>query len=122
MNVGARTRMRQRSGAYFSFATGKPGRRPRSVFLSWVVLLGLILPALAGAQPNMASIHFDEQTRVFRIDAAAMSYVIGINENKQVQTLYWGKRLSAGDTFAAPHSDPSLSSFDSSMNTTRMVY
>jgi len=122
MNVGARTRMRQRSGDYFSFAVGKPGRGLRSVFLSWVVLLGLILPALAGAQPNMASIHFDDQTRVFRIDAADMSYVLGINEKKQVQTLYWGKRLSAGDTFAAPHSDPSLSSFDSSINTTRLDF
>jgi alpha-galactosidase len=114
--------MRQRSGDCFSFAVGKPGRGLRSVFLSWVVLLGLILPALAGAQPNMASVHFDDQTRVFRIDAADMSYVLGINENKQVQTLYWGKRLSAGDTFAAPHSDPALSSFDSSINTTRLDF
>jgi alpha-galactosidase len=122
MNVGARTRMRQRSGDYFSFAVGTPERGLRSVFLSWVVLLGLILPALAGAQPNMASIHFDDQTRVFRIDAADMSYVLGINENKQVQTLYWGKRLSAGDTFATPHSDPGLSSFDSSINTTRLDF
>jgi alpha-galactosidase len=114
--------MRQQSGDCFSFAVGKPGRGLRSVFLSWVVLLGLILPALAGAQPNMASVHFDDQTRVFRIDAADMSYVLGINENKQVQTLYWGKRLSAGDTFAAPHSDPALSSFDSSINTTRLDF
>ena len=122
MNVGARTRARQRSGDCFSFATGKPGRRPRSAFLSWVVLLGLILPGLAGAQPNKASIHFDDQTRVFRIDAADMSYILGINENKQVQTLYWGKRLSAADAFAAPHSDPVLSSFDSSINTTRLDF
>jgi alpha-galactosidase len=114
--------MRQRSGDYFSFAVGKPGRGLRSVFLSLVVLLRLILPALAGAQPKMASIHFDDQTRVFRIDAADMSYVLGINENKEVQSLYWGKRLSAGDTFAAPHSDPALSSFDSSMNTTRLDF
>src|ERR1700678_4266767 len=106
MNVGARTQMRHGSSDYFSFPAAKPGSRPRFVFLSWVVLIGLILPALSGAQPNMASIHFDDKTRVFRIDAADMSYVLGINENKQVQTLYWGKRLSAGDTFAAPHSDP----------------
>jgi alpha-galactosidase len=122
MNVGDTTRMRQGSGDYFSFPAGKPGRGSRFVFLSWVVLIGLTLPALAGAQPNMASIHFDDQTRVFRIDAADMSYALGINENKQVQTLYWGKRLSAGDTFAAPHSDPGLSAFDSSINTTRLDY
>jgi alpha-galactosidase len=114
--------MRQGSGDYFSFPAGKPGRGSRFVFLSWVVLIGLTLPALAGAQPNTASIHFDDQTRVFRIDAADMSYVLGINENKQVQTLYWGKRLSAGDTFAAPHSNPGLSAFDSSINTTRLDY
>src|SRR5260370_1952297 len=122
MNVGARTRMRQRSGDYFSFAVGKPGRGPRSMFLSWVVLLGLILPALAGAQPNRTSIRFDDQTRVFRIDAADMSYVLGINENKQVQTLHWGKRLNAGDTFAAPHSHPGFSSFDSAIITTRLAF
>src|ERR1700678_3654505 len=51
-----------------------------------------------------------------------MSYVLGINENKQVQTWYWCKRLSAGDTFAAPHSNPGLSAFDSSINTTRLDY
>jgi alpha-galactosidase len=114
--------MRQGSGDYFSFPDGKPGRGSRFVFLSWVVLMGLILPALAGAQPHMASIHFDDQTRVFRIDAADVSYVLGINEKQQVQTLYWGRRLSAGDTFAAPHSDPGISSFDPSINTTRLDY
>ena len=71
---------------------------------------------------NTASIHFDSQAQVFRIDAADMSYVLGINEKKQIQTLYWGKRLSAADTFAGPRSDPGVSAFDSSINTTQQEY
>jgi alpha-galactosidase len=118
MNVGARTRMRRGNGDSIVFTAEKSGGSPRFAFLSLFVLIGLILPAPADAQANAASIHFDAQTRVFRIDAADMSYVLGINENKQVQSLYWGKRLGAGDTFAAPHSDPGVAAFDASINTT----
>jgi alpha-galactosidase len=87
-----------------------------------MVLIGLLAPGLGLAQSNESSIRFDKETHVFRIDAAAMSYVLGINEKKQVQTLYWGKRLSMADTFAAPHSDPGSSSFDPSINTTRQEF
>ncbi len=94
----------------------------RLTALVWMVLIGLLAPGLGLAQSNESSIRFDKETHVFRIDAAAMSYVLGINEKKQVQTLYWGKRLSMADTFAAPHSDPGSSSFDPSINTTRQEF
>jgi alpha-galactosidase len=90
--------------------------------LLYIVLIGSAAPVSAMGQANAASIVFDKQTQVFRIDAADMSYVLGINEKKQVQTLYWGKRLSAADTFAAPHSDPGLSAFDASINTTQQEF
>jgi len=47
-----------------------------------------------------------------------MSYVLGTNEKKQVQTLYWGKRLSNADSFAAAHAAPGPSSFDLPTTTT----
>ena len=84
-------------------------------------LAGSLLPAFAKAQ-DVASVRFDAATRVFRIDAAETSYVIGINEKQQLQTLYWGKRLSESDTFASPHSDPGPSSFDPSINTTQQEF
>jgi alpha-galactosidase len=34
---------------------------------------------------------------MFRIDAADISYALGVNEKGELQTLYWGKRLRPGD-------------------------
>jgi alpha-galactosidase len=77
----------------------------------------LLLCAGLYAQQPGTSIRFDEASKVFHIDAADMSYVLGINENQEVQALYWGKRLQAGDTFAAAKSHPGRS-FDLSNTVT----
>jgi alpha-galactosidase len=122
MNVYADTLIRHKRGKTASFfAPKKAASGTRFMFL-WPTLIVLALSSLAGAQSTTPSIHFDSQTHVFRIDAADMSYLLGINEKKQVQTLYWGKRLSTVDSFASPRSDPGLSAFDSSINTTQQEY
>jgi alpha-galactosidase len=90
--------------------------------MSTTTLFSLIILSPTWAQSPKASIHFDKQTRVFRIDAADVSYVIGINEQEQVQTLYWGKRLNPADTFAAAISDPGASSFDPPIDITRQEF
>jgi alpha-galactosidase len=81
-----------------------------------------IVPGCIRAQAAADSISFNQQTQVFRIDAADVSYVFGINEKKQVQTLYWGKRLYAADTFPAPISNHGSSSFDPPIDTTRQEF
>jgi alpha-galactosidase len=96
------------------------GSSLRFSVLLWLALMDFVVPGLAGAQSKDASIRFDKEAQVFRIDAADMSYMLGINEKKQVQTLYWGERLSGADTFA--HSDPGSSSFDASTNTTQQEF
>jgi alpha-galactosidase len=82
----------------------------------------MAVPAHVRAQSSEASIRYNKETQVFCIDAADTSYILGINEKGQVQTLYWGKRLATADAFAAPHSDPGSSSFDSSTNTTQQEF
>jgi alpha-galactosidase len=94
----------------------------RSAMVLYIVLIGSVVSLSALGQANAASIHFDNQTRVFRIDAGDMSYVFGINEKKQMQALYWGKRLGAADTFAAPHSGHDLAGFDTSINVTQQEF
>jgi alpha-galactosidase len=94
----------------------------RRFVLLWMALVGLIVPGLTGAQSNNALIRFDSQTQVFRIDAGDTSYVFGINEKKQLQTVYWGKRLEVADSFAAPHSNPGLSGHDTPINITQQEF
>jgi alpha-galactosidase len=106
------------SGLGHVIGYGPLGTSKRLAMLLYIALICSVASLSALGQANVASIAFNSQTRVFRIDAAEMSYVLGINEKKQVQTLYWGKRLSAADTFAAPHSDPDLAGFDTSINMT----
>ena len=122
MNAWTRTIAGQLSGKGSFFKAAIP--RPALWFsvLSSMVLVGSIFAPFAGGQSNTASIHFDSQAQVFRIDAADMSYVFGINEKKQLQALYWGKRLGIADAFAAPHSDPGVAAFDMSINTTQQEF
>jgi alpha-galactosidase len=99
--------------------------RTRTAYVSLLCIVFICLSAvLTNAQPDArpATIHYDAQTRVFRFDAADVTYILGINERKQVQTLYWGQRLPVTDVFAAAHSDPGGSGFEASINTTQQEY
>ena len=80
-------------------------------------LTGFITP-VAHAAPAPASIRYDAATRVFRIDAAGTTYVLGINEHQQLQSLYWGPRLGASDSFPAAKAMPEAASFDPPVTTT----
>jgi alpha-galactosidase len=99
------------------------GRRRGVLF--FVSLIALWLSGLAShapAQTAAAKIDFDSQTCVYRIDAADVSYVFGINEQEQLQTLYWGRRLAADDQLPASHAAKSSSSFDPSSNATAQEF
>jgi alpha-galactosidase len=83
------------------------------------VLIFLFPWAYASALgPATAHIGFDASTHSFRIDAADTTYILGINEHQQVQTLYWGKRLPDSDRCPAAKAAPEFASFDPSIDTT----
>src|ERR1039457_3678265 len=73
----------------------------------------------AAGRPENVHVTYDASSRVFRMDAADVTYVLGVNEVEEVQTLYWGKRLSTGDVFPAAHSPRGTSSFDSPITVTQ---
>jgi len=54
------------------------------------------------AQTDPPSIQYEATSREFRIEAADTSYIFGINDDRQLQTLYWGKRLGTADHLARP--------------------
>src|SRR5580692_9110064 len=72
------------------------------------------------AQPS--SVSFDPITRTFRLDGGSITYVFGVNPRGELQQLYWGGRLAAGDSFAKPTPVPAWASFDSSYNNTPQEY
>lgn len=91
----------------------------RSIAVAACGLALLLLPGLAAAQSTEAApVRYDAQTRTFRIDAGAVSYIFGVNEKGELQSLYWGARLSPSDSFPPAHSAPAMASFEPSINTT----
>lgn len=60
--------------------------------------------------------------RVFRLDGGDVTYVAGVNDAGQLQTVYWGKRLPAAQEFAPPKPGQGSSSFDMPSNTTSQEF
>ena len=104
-----------------------PAIRPaflQGVRAAFVFVVGacMLLPASlvhsqsAGTQPEQ--IRYDETAHIFRIDAASVSYVLGVNEKGELQTIYWGKRLQPADPISSARADGGTSAFDLSVNAT----
>lgn len=87
-----------------------------------MVLVVAMMAGMAKAESNNAKVSYDATARVFRLDADRVSYVFGVNENDQLQTLYWGSKLAEGDSFTRAHSARGTSSFDPSVNATLQEY
>jgi len=59
---------------------------------------------------------------VFRLDGGNTTYAFGVNERGELQQIYWGGKIGAGDTIAAAKADREAASFDSSYNNTPQEY
>jgi alpha-galactosidase len=60
--------------------------------------------------------------QVFRLDGGNSTYAFGVNERGELQTLYWGGRISPRDNVPPAQSNPEWASFDSSYTTTPQEY
>ncbi|HZY63952.1 MAG TPA: glycoside hydrolase family 36 N-terminal domain-containing protein, partial [Edaphobacter sp.] len=60
--------------------------------------------------------------QVFRLDGGDVSYVFGVNERGELQSVYWGGRVQAGDRFAPVKSVKGISAFESSQSETPQEY
>ncbi len=69
-----------------------------------------------------ASIRFDAAQHVWQITAGEMTYVLGVNDHKALQTMYWGPRLEKGSAFASPKQLPEAASFDPGLASTPLEY
>jgi alpha-galactosidase len=67
-------------------------------------------------------IRYIAPSKLWHLEAGPVSYVIGINERNELQSVYWGKRLWRDDDLTAARSNPEWVSFDNSGNTTPQEY
>jgi alpha-galactosidase len=82
----------------------------------------LILAASLLASSQSASVAYDATNKVFRLDGGNVSYAFGVNPRGELQQLYWGGRLAAGDQVGAASPVRELASFDASYSTTPQEY
>jgi alpha-galactosidase len=82
----------------------------------------LLAPHTITAQANPSGVKFDSASQVFRLDGGDVTYVLGINSEKQVQTLYWGKHLPEAEHFEAARPAQGVASFDPPVTATPHEY
>ncbi len=74
------------------------------------------------AAPAEAQIRFDAKSKVFRLDSAGMTYAFGINDQSELQTIYWGSSIAADDSLAAAKRNAGAASFDLPISTNPEEY
>jgi len=91
--------------------------------LMWTALIAslAICPWSMSAQ-GPSDIHYDDASKVFRIDAGGVTYAFGISNVDELQPVYWGRQLNSGDKFPATLTKPEAASFDSPTTTTPNEY
>ena len=62
------------------------------------------------------SISYDAASKSFELKAGAVSYVFGINERGELQTVHWGGRLAERDALPAANVGRDRSSFEPTTN------
>ncbi len=86
------------------------------------LLAAILLSFSTLAMAQSASAHFDPAAKVFRLDAANVTYAFGVNARGELQQIYWGARLAASDPIPTPVPKREWASFDSSYTNTPQEY
>jgi alpha-galactosidase len=86
------------------------------------LLVSLTVHAAAFAATPAATIRFDATSKVFRLDAAGTTYAFGINDQDELQPIYWGSAIATIDRLAAAAHNAGAASFDLPSTTTQNEY
>jgi alpha-galactosidase len=81
-------------------------------------------PVRAQAEEAMSNVpvRYVADLRVWVLNTERTSYVMGLNERDELQTLYWGEKLAGDRDLLSAHSRPEHASFDSSETMTNLEY
>ncbi len=79
---------------------------------------GFVFFQMKALSQDSGTIHFNAETKVFRLDGGGVTYAFGVNDGDELQPVYWGHAVSLQDKLAAAKRLPEAASFDSTANTT----
>jgi alpha-galactosidase len=94
-------------------------------------LLGALMMAVVMSTPICARgeeamsnvpVRYVADLRLWVLNTERTSYVMGLNERDELQTLYWGEKLASDHDLSSAHSRPEHASFDSSETMTNLEY
>lgn len=83
---------------------------------------GALVGCVLMAAPVVAQAKFDAATKVFRLDGGDVTYAFGVNERGELQSVYWGGRLSAQDALPVTKSHPGRSAYEPTTSVTLQEY
>ncbi len=86
------------------------------------LFIALLFCASASLVLAQSSIHEDASRHQWYLDAGETSYVIGVNDQGMLQSLYWGPQLKPGAVLPAARMHPERASFDPPIATTPLEY
>jgi alpha-galactosidase len=86
------------------------------------LFFGLVLHANCLATAAPAAIRFDEASKVFRLDAAGTTYAFGINDQNELQPIYWGSAVETDDSLPVAKQNAGAEAFDLPSSTTQKEY
>ncbi|MFN7993692.1 MAG: alpha-galactosidase [Bryobacteraceae bacterium] len=72
--------------------------------------------------PLFAQVRFVQEKKMWVLETAGTSYIIGVNEENSLQNIYWGKRLFRDDDLEPAHTNAEHASFDSRESQTPEEY
>jgi alpha-galactosidase len=90
--------------------------RPRTI-AGGLLLIGPAALSGVSAQ-TVPAVSYEPTAHIFRLDGGNATYVFGINENGELQSVYWGKSLSGAEHFASVKASPAAAAFDLPVTTT----
>lgn len=90
------------------------------MYLRWMVIVLLVSTALAAFAQS--SVQEDATHRQWFLNAGDCTYVVGVNDQEMLQTIYWGPALKPGATLPAARMHPERASFDPPITTTPLEY
>ncbi len=96
----------------------------QSTFLGALITAMIFAPVRAHGEGAMSSapVRYVPDLRVWVLSTGRTTYVMGLNEREELQTLYWGGKLASDHDLSAARSRAEHASFDSSETMTNLEY